>query len=103
MFASANFAVNSPFFIAKNITFKNKAPLPVSGELAKRAVGLHISMDAAAFVGCHCVGSQDTLYDLVGRHYFMDCYIEFVFRNDLSFYKGCHLRSTSRSYRVVAM
>ncbi|KAK4840161.1 hypothetical protein QYF36_001326 [Acer negundo] len=30
-YASATFAVNSPYFIAKNITFKNNAPSPPSG------------------------------------------------------------------------
>ncbi|KAI6671458.1 hypothetical protein NL676_006343 [Syzygium grande] len=104
-FTSATFAVNSPFFIAKNITFKNKAPMPTSGALGKQAVALRISADAAAFVGCHFVGSQDTLYDHIGRHYFRDCYVEgsvdFVFGNGLSFYQGCHLHAVSDSYGAV--
>ncbi|KAJ6678729.1 ACYL-COA THIOESTER HYDROLASE YBHC-RELATED [Salix viminalis] len=37
-FGSATFAVNSTYFIAKDITFKNKAPLPPSGALGKQAV-----------------------------------------------------------------
>ncbi|KAH9662869.1 Pectinesterase [Citrus sinensis] len=75
-YASATFAVNSPYFIAKNITFKNKAPLPPSGALGKQAVAFRISADTAAFTGCKFIGSQDTLYDHIGRHYFKNCYIE---------------------------
>ncbi|KAK3410400.1 hypothetical protein EUGRSUZ_J02397 [Eucalyptus grandis] len=104
-FASATFAVNSPFFIAKSITFKNNAPLPALRALGKEAVALRIAADAAAFVGCRFVGSQDTLYDHVGRHYIRNCYVEgsmdFVFGNGLPFYRGCHLYSASNRYGAV--
>ncbi|TVU20544.1 hypothetical protein EJB05_36757, partial [Eragrostis curvula] len=103
-FASATFAVNSAFFVAKNITFKvcacapsedafvvhcrlrssdttlklmqNTAPVPKPGALGKQGVALRISADNAAFVGCNFLGAQDTLYDHLGRHYYRDCYIE---------------------------
>ncbi|GKV41512.1 hypothetical protein SLEP1_g49030 [Rubroshorea leprosula] len=104
-FASATFAVNSPYFIAKNITFKNKAPLPPSGALGKQAVALRISADTAAFIGCKFFGAQDTLYDHIGRHYFKDCYIEgsvdFIFGNGLSLYKDCHLNAIGSSYGAL--
>ncbi|KAJ6678732.1 ACYL-COA THIOESTER HYDROLASE YBHC-RELATED [Salix viminalis] len=61
-FGSATFAVNSPYFIAKDITFKNKAPLPPSGALGKQAVALRISADTAAFISCKFIGAQDTLF-----------------------------------------
>ncbi|RWW63098.1 hypothetical protein BHE74_00029744 [Ensete ventricosum] len=102
-FNSATFAVNAPYFIAKNITFKvcvpcsirkdfvrrpdrvpllaslgfqNTTPVPPPGAMGKQAVSLRISGDTAAFVGCKFLGAQDTLYDHVGRHYYKDCYIE---------------------------
>ncbi|KAK2657054.1 hypothetical protein Ddye_010106 [Dipteronia dyeriana] len=104
-YASATFAVNSPYFIAKNITFKNNAPSPPSGALGKQAVALRISADKAAFIGCKFVGAQDTLYDHLGRHYFKDCYIEgsvdFIFGNGLSYYKDCHLHAISNSYGAL--
>ncbi|KAF8377874.1 hypothetical protein HHK36_031262 [Tetracentron sinense] len=104
-FASATFAVNSPYFIAKNITFKNKAPLPPSGALGKQAVALRISADTAALVGCKFIGAQDTLYDHIGRHYFRECYIEgsvdFIFGNGLSLYEGCHLHAITNSYGAL--
>ncbi|PPD95389.1 hypothetical protein GOBAR_DD07584 [Gossypium barbadense] len=100
-YGSATFAINSPYFIAKNITFKNKAPLPPSGALGKQAVALRISADAAAFIGCKFIGAQDTLYDHIGRHYFKRCYIQgsvdFIFGNGLSLYKHCHLHAVTGS------
>ncbi|PKA64636.1 putative pectinesterase 53 [Apostasia shenzhenica] len=88
---SATFAVNSAFFIAKNITFKNTAPSPRPGAVGKQAVALRISGDTAAFLGCRFLGAQDTLYDHIGRHYYKDCYIEgsvdFIFGNALSLYE----------------
>ncbi|GMN29199.1 hypothetical protein TIFTF001_002338 [Ficus carica] len=104
-FGSATFAVNSPYFIAKNVTFKNKAPSPPSGALGKQAVALRVSADRAAFISCKFIGSQDTLYDHIGRHYFENCYIEgsvdFIFGNGLSLYRGCHLHATGNSYGAL--
>uniref|UniRef100_A0A6M2EK10 Pectinesterase n=1 Tax=Populus davidiana TaxID=266767 RepID=A0A6M2EK10_9ROSI len=104
-FDSATFAVNSPYFIAKDITFKNKAPLPPSGALGKQAVALRISADTAAFISCKFIGAQDTLYDHIGRHYFKKCYIEgsvdFIFGNGLSLYEDCHLHAVTNSFGAL--
>ncbi|XP_011093643.1 probable pectinesterase 53 isoform X1 [Sesamum indicum] len=90
-FASATFAVDAPYFIAKNITFKNTTPVPRAGETGTQAVAFRISGDTAAFVGCKFLGAQDTLYDHSGRHYYKDCYIEgsvdFIFGNGLSLFE----------------
>ncbi|XP_027177233.1 probable pectinesterase 53 [Coffea eugenioides] len=99
-FASATFAVNSPYFIAKNITFKNTTPVPPPGAIGKQAVAFRISADTAVFVGCRFLGAQDTLYDHVGRHYYKDCYIEgsvdFIFGNGLSLFEGCHVHAIAQ-------
>ncbi|PWZ17683.1 putative pectinesterase 53 [Zea mays] len=104
-FGSATFAVNSMFFVAKNITFKNTAPVPRPGALGKQGVALRISADSAAFVGCNFLGAQDTLYDHLGRHYYRDCYIEgsvdFIFGNALSLYEGCHVHAIARNYGAL--
>ncbi|KAG8659999.1 hypothetical protein MANES_02G101400v8 [Manihot esculenta] len=104
-FGSATFAVNSPYFIAKNITFKNKAPSPPSGALGKQAVALRISADTAAFIGCKFIGAQDTLYDHIGRHYFKESYIEgsvdFIFGNGLSLYENCHLHAVTNRFGAL--
>ncbi|XP_065858784.1 probable pectinesterase 53 [Euphorbia lathyris] len=104
-YGSATFAINSPFFIAKNIAFKNKAPSPPSGALGKQGVALRISADTAAFIRCKFIGAQDTLYDHIGRHYFKKCYIEgsvdFIFGNGLSLYEECHLHAITNSYGAL--
>ncbi|VFQ68088.1 unnamed protein product [Cuscuta campestris] len=99
-YGSATFAVNSPFFIAKNITFKNTTPVPPPGAIGKQAVAFRISADTAAFVGCRFLGAQDTLYDHIGRHYYKDCYIEgsvdFIFGNGLSLFESSHVHAIAR-------
>ncbi|KAL0315703.1 UNVERIFIED_CONTAM: putative pectinesterase 53 [Sesamum radiatum] len=96
-YGSATFAVNSPYFIAKNITFKNTTPVPPPGAVGKQAVAFRISADTAAFVGCKFLGAQDTLYDHLGRHYYKDCYIEgsvdFIFGNGLSLFENCQVHA----------
>lgn len=102
---SATVAVNSPYFIAKNITFQNTAPVPPPGAVGRQAVALRITGDTASFFGCSFLGAQDTLYDHTGRHYFEDCYIEgsvdFIFGNGLSLYEGCSLHGISNTYGAV--
>ncbi|XP_078168282.1 pectin lyase-like superfamily protein [Carex rostrata] len=104
-FNSATFAVNSAFFIARNITFKNTTPVPKPGSVGKQAVALRVSGDTAAFVGCKFLGGQDTLYDHIGRHYYKDCYIEgsvdFIFGNALSLYEGCHVHAIAQNYGAL--
>ncbi|KDP33787.1 hypothetical protein JCGZ_07358 [Jatropha curcas] len=99
-YSSATFAVNSPYFIAKNITFKNTTPVPPPGAIGKQAVAFRISADTAAFLGCRFLGAQDTLYDHLGRHYYKDCYIEgsvdFIFGNGLSLFEGCHVHAIAQ-------
>ncbi|KAL0346638.1 UNVERIFIED_CONTAM: putative pectinesterase 53 [Sesamum calycinum] len=100
-FASATFAVDAPYFIAKNITFKvyqYDASAP-SGRDGTQAVAFRISGDTAAFVGCKFLGAQDTLYDHSGRHYYKDCYIEgsvdFIFGNGLSLFEECEVHAVA--------
>ncbi|KAI4380009.1 hypothetical protein MLD38_006243 [Melastoma candidum] len=99
-FNSATFAVNSPYFVAKNITFKNTTPLPAPGAMGKQAVAFRISADTGAFFGCRFLGAQDTLYDHVGRHYYKDCYIEgsvdFIFGNGLSMFENCQVHAIAQ-------
>ncbi|KAK1313811.1 putative pectinesterase 53 [Acorus calamus] len=104
-FNSATFAVNSPYFIAKNITFKNTTPVPPPGAAGKQAVALRISGDTATFLGCKFLGAQDTLYDHLGRHYYKDCYIEgsvdFIFGNALTLFEGCHVHAIAQNYGAL--
>ncbi|CAN6441316.1 unnamed protein product [Victoria cruziana] len=104
-FGSATFAINSPYFMARNITFQNTTPVPPPGAVGKQAVALRVSGDTAAFVGCRMLGAQDTLYDHMGRHYYKDCFIEgsvdFIFGNALSLFEGCQLHAIAQSYGAL--
>ncbi|EFJ37476.1 hypothetical protein SELMODRAFT_76951 [Selaginella moellendorffii] len=99
-FESATVGIYASFFIAKNITFKNSAVF-FPGAPGKQAVALRISGDTAAFYGCHFLGSQDTLYDHSGRHYFRECYIEgsidFIFGDGHSYYYKSHLHAAAEN------
>lgn len=104
-FSSATVGIDASYFIGRNITFKNSAPIPASGEENKQAVALRISGDASAFIGCQFLGAQDTLYDHRGRHYFQECYVEgsvdFIFGDGLSMYRDCHLHAIGANYEAV--
>ena len=64
----------------------------------KQAVAAYIKGDKSAFYGCSFVGLQDTLWDVQGRHYFNNCYIQgaidFIFGDAQSFYE-VHIRVAS--------
>ncbi|KAG5606329.1 hypothetical protein H5410_027821 [Solanum commersonii] len=96
-FNSGSVQVFSTNFIAKNLSFMNVAPMAVPGAVGAQAVAIRIGGDQAAFWGCGFFGSQDTLHDDRGRHYFKECYIQgsidFVFGNGKSFYENCELTS----------
>ncbi|KAL5712065.1 pectinesterase [Ranunculus cassubicifolius] len=96
-FYSGSVQVFSNNFIAKNISFMNVAPMPAPGAVGAQAVAIRISGDQAAFWGCGFFGSQDTLHDDRGRHYFRDCFIQgsidFIFGDARSLYENCQLNS----------
>jgi len=63
---------------------QNSAPAPAGGAVGKQGVALRITGDKGAFFNCNFYGSQDTLYDQTGRHYFKNCYIEGTIIPDLT-------------------
>ncbi|KAH7521106.1 hypothetical protein JRO89_XSUnG0111600 [Xanthoceras sorbifolium] len=81
---SATFSSFSDNVIARAITFE---------ALAARIYG-----DKSAFFDCGFVGVQDTLWDVQGRHYFNNCYIEgaidFIFGRGQSIFEDCLINST---------
>ena len=60
-------------------------------EPIKPAAAARIYGDKSAFYSCGFLGLQDTLWDVQGRHYFSDCYIEgavdFICGDGQSFYQ----------------
>ncbi|XP_057972824.1 pectinesterase PPME1 [Malania oleifera] len=91
---SASVIVESDYFMATNIVFKNSAPLP-NGKTGQQALALRITGDKAAFYHCRFIGFQDTLCDDKGKHFFMDSYIEgtvdFIFGSAKSIYLNTDL------------
>ncbi|KAH7277141.1 hypothetical protein KP509_39G035900 [Ceratopteris richardii] len=105
-FASASVAIDSDYFVARDITFQNTSPPPLPGAVGMQAVALRISGDKAAFLDCRMLGSQDTLFDHVGRHFFLRCYIEgaidFIFGDGRSLYLNCELHANAATYGAIA-
>ncbi|CAN8241335.1 unnamed protein product [Cochlearia groenlandica] len=94
--ASGPFIVNAEYFVAINITFKNtytKISQIVHYKDVKVAPSMILMADKAWFYGCNFISVQDTLADLLGRHYFQNCYIEgaidFIWGNGQSIYQNC--------------
>ncbi|KAL2935022.1 putative pectinesterase 53 [Bienertia sinuspersici] len=103
-FRSATIAVDSDYFIALYIIFQNTASHNV-GSVGEQAVSLRISGSKAAFYGCRFYGSQDTLYDRRGLHYFRNCFIQgsvdFIFGEGRSLYQNCTLNSITKEIASV--
>ncbi|GFP93589.1 probable pectinesterase 53 [Phtheirospermum japonicum] len=103
-FQSATMAVDADYFIAINVKFENTAP-HVVGLVGGQAVALRISGTKAAFYNCSFYGSQDTLYDHKGLHYFSNCFIQgsvdFIFGYGTSLYENCYLNSVTKKVASV--
>ncbi|KAJ4829253.1 hypothetical protein Tsubulata_016583 [Turnera subulata] len=103
-FQSATVAIDANYFVAINIKFENTAPHEI-GSNGGQAVALRISGTKAAFYNCSFYGSQDTLYDHKGLHYFNNCFIQgsvdFIFGSGRSLYENCHLNSTTKKVASI--
>ncbi|XP_004494467.1 pectinesterase [Cicer arietinum] len=75
---TATFANTASGFIGKAMTFENTA-----GPDGHQAVALRNQGDTSAFVGCHILGYQDTLYVQTNRQFYRNCVIsgtiDFIF------------------------
>mgnify|MGYP002776877040 FL=1 len=73
------------------VNVQNSAPPPAPGAYGGQAVAVLLNGDKMAFYECGFYGSQDTLFDYEGRHYFKNCYIQgaidFIFGHGQSLYK----------------
>uniref|UniRef100_A0A0E0LP75 Pectinesterase n=1 Tax=Oryza punctata TaxID=4537 RepID=A0A0E0LP75_ORYPU len=99
-FYSSTFIVLADNFIARNIAFKNTYN-KYDKSKPNQAVAALIGGDRSAFYDCAFYGFQDTLCDLMGRHYFHNCYIkggvDFIFGYGQSIYDNCTLESNMPS------
>ncbi|KMT10039.1 hypothetical protein BVRB_5g122510 [Beta vulgaris subsp. vulgaris] len=103
-FQSATVAVDADYFVALNIIFENTATHEV-GKAGEQAVALRISGTKASFYEASFYGSQDTLYDHKGLHYFRNCFIQgsvdFIFGYGRSFYENCTINSIAKKVASV--
>ncbi|KAF0896420.1 hypothetical protein E2562_024294 [Oryza meyeriana var. granulata] len=102
---STTVAVESDYFVASGVVFKNDAPLAKPGAKGGQAVALRLFGTKASLYNCTIDGGQDTLYDHKGLHYFKDCMIkgsvDFIFGFGRSFYEGCTIVSVVKEVAVL--
>ncbi|KAB5529147.1 hypothetical protein DKX38_019228 [Salix brachista] len=110
---SATFTSSPSNVVAMGITFKNSYNLPYKQNTYSKNISYGIKMpgvgvspalsariygDKSAFYDCAFLGVQDTLWDVQGRHHFLNCYIEgavdFIFGAGQSLYEGCSINVT---------
>jgi pectinesterase len=92
---SSTMAIESNYFVAYNIVFKNDAPLPKLGEKKGEAPALRVMGTKATFYNCTIQCGQGALNDQTGLHYFKACAIkgtiDFIFGSAKSFYEECKI------------
>ncbi|KAI3695179.1 hypothetical protein L1987_78168 [Smallanthus sonchifolius] len=110
-YRTASVAVESDYFCASGITievlyFTRNTVVAVPGGYKMQAVALRIAGNKAVLYPVRILGTQDTLLDDTGSHYFYQCYIQgsgdFIFGNARSLYKECSLHSVADKYGAIA-
>ncbi|KAK4768388.1 hypothetical protein SAY87_003529 [Trapa incisa] len=99
---SATFSSFPDNVIVQGITFKNSYnrfwSLADAAQKWKPAVAARVYGDRSLFYECGFVGFQDTLFDVMHRHYYKSCYIEgsidFIFGNGQSYFTDCVINAT---------
>ncbi|XP_054824774.1 putative pectinesterase 52 [Prosopis cineraria] len=100
---SATFTSFPNNVIVVGITFENSFDLSTESRLEQNArvvpaLATRIYGDRSAFLDCGFLGFQDTLWDVQGRHYFKNCYIQgavdFIFGNGQSYFENCYVNVT---------
>ncbi|KAK4746346.1 hypothetical protein SAY87_012658 [Trapa incisa] len=104
-YRSASVTVESDYFCATGVTFENTV-VAVAGGYGMQAVALRLSGDRAMLYKVRVIGTQDTLLDESGTHYFYQCHIQgsvdFIFGQSRSLYERCVLQSTAAGAGAIA-
>ncbi|XP_047337244.1 pectinesterase QRT1-like [Impatiens glandulifera] len=104
-YKSATVTIESDYFCATAITFENSV-VAIPGGDGMQAVALRIDGNMAMFYRVRVLGTQDTLLDYTGSHYFYQSYIQgavdFIFGRARSLYQDCILRSTAKRFGAIA-
>ncbi|XP_045832340.1 pectinesterase QRT1-like [Trifolium pratense] len=104
-YGSATVAIDSNFFCATEVTFENTV-VALAGGQGMQAVALRVNSDKAMFYRVKIKGTQDTLLDNTGTHYFYRCIIQgkvdFIFGSAKSLYEKCRLQSIAENFGAIA-
>ncbi|WMV39970.1 hypothetical protein MTR67_033355 [Solanum verrucosum] len=102
---TATLTVESDYFCATGITIENTI-IPDPKGVGMQGVALRLTGDRSVLYRVRILGSQDTLLDDAGSHYFYQCYIQgsvdFICGNAKSLYKNCTLHSIAKGYGAIA-
>ncbi|GFQ05142.1 pectinesterase qrt1 [Phtheirospermum japonicum] len=103
---SASVAVESDYFCASWITFQAINSVVDPAIEGHQAVALRIAGDKSMFYNARFLGSQDTLLDEYGTHYFLHCFIQgsvdFIFGFARSLYRECTISVLASPYAITA-
>nr|QIR83177.1 pectin methylesterase 19 [Cunninghamia lanceolata] len=87
---TANFMASANGFMARDMTFENKA-----GPYGGQAAALLVRSDRSAFYRCSIIGYQDTLYAHSLRQFYRECdiygTIDFILGNAAAVFQTCNL------------
>ena len=101
---SSTVTVESDYFIAYGVVFRNDAPVPTAGG-GSEAPALRVLGTKATFYNCTIEGGQGALYDQMGLHYFKSCTvkgtIDFIFGSAKSFYEDCTIVSVNKEITTL--
>eukprot|EP00257_Ricinus_communis_P018346 XP_015577047.1 pectinesterase QRT1 isoform X2 [Ricinus communis] len=104
-YRSASVTIESDYFCATGVTFENTV-VAEPGGYGMQAVALRVSGDKAFFHKVRILGTQDTLLDETGSHFFYQCHIQgsvdFIFGKGRSLFQDCVLQSTAKRSGAIA-
>lgn len=104
-YGSATVGIESDYFCATEVTFENSV-VAAAGGYGMQGVALRVNSNRAMFYRVKIKGTQDTLLDNTGTHYFYKCYIQgkvdFIFGSAKSLYEKCRLESIAENYGAIA-
>ncbi|XP_027061040.1 pectinesterase QRT1-like [Coffea arabica] len=104
-FGTASVTVESDYFGAREVTFENSV-VAIPGTNNMQAVALRLKGDKAWLYRVRILGTQDTLLDESGLHFYEECFIQgsvdFIFGNAKSLYRDCILHSVANGSGAIA-